>query len=215
VRCSRHAVSPLQTRDAPQMENSPSIPSGANRILDLGCGAALPTLDAKSARFLCGLDKDLGSLRRAKVPADTKLEFGRVQGRAEQLPFQEASFDCAISRVALPYMEIPRVLSELRRVLGPGGQLRISLHSFRYFRGEYLGHVRALSWKSLIYKIYVFVNGIFFHLTGKVFRFPLKRSRIESFQTRRGMSLALARTGFVDVKMSQEGKYFFLTARKG
>ncbi len=198
----------------------PTIPAGANRVLDVGCGrgqclppgADGPPAPDTNSRFLCGLDIDMESLRDGKSRAPC---VGFVRGRAEQLPFRAGSFDCVISGVAMPYLDIPRALSEARRVLQPGGHLRLSLHSLRYFWAEYLGYLRGHHWKSIGYKLYVLANGITFHFTGRLFRFPLKRSRIESFQTSRAMRLALERAGFVEVGMLQEGERFLLIAEKG
>lgn len=213
------------TRQDLEMANTlplegPTIPAGSTRILDLGCGKGQcllppagrpPAPDVKS-RFLCGLDIDMDPLRVGKAEA-TCIHF--VQGSAKQLPFRGGSFDCVISGVAMPYIDIPRALAEAWRVLQPDGHLRLSLHSLRYFWAEYLGYLRGHRWKSIVYKLYVLANGITFHFTGRLFHFPLKRSRIESFQTSRAMRLALERAGFVKLKMLRGGERFLLIAEKG
>src|SRR5207245_7299416 len=51
----------------------------------------------------------------------------------ELLPFREASFDFVFSRVALPYMHIPKAASEMGRVLKPGGGLWCLLHPLSRF----------------------------------------------------------------------------------
>ena len=45
-----------------------------------------------------------------------------------------------------------------------------------------------------LFRLYVIVDGIFFHVTGKTVEFP--NGRTESFQTERGIRTALARAKF-------------------
>jgi ubiquinone/menaquinone biosynthesis C-methylase UbiE len=49
-------------------------------------------------------------------------------GAGESLPFDAGSFDRVISAVALPYMNIQKALSEIHRILVPGGRISLSLH---------------------------------------------------------------------------------------
>jgi hypothetical protein len=108
-------------------------------------------------------------------------------------------------------MEIPLVLGEIARVLTPGGSLWLSLHSFRMVRRHLVRSLLHLDVRDTIYRVYVVLNGLLFHFSGRVFRFPLKRERCESFQTRRGMRIALRRAGFVD---EETVKFFVCSARR-
>jgi hypothetical protein len=119
-----------------------------------------------------------------------------------------------MSAVALPYMNLPPTLREIQRVLRPGGELWASLHCQSFVWDHLLKSLRSLNWKDILYRSYVLVNGFGLHLTGKLFRFPLKRSRIESGQTRRGIRLALESAGFTDVVMGQDRERFIVTARR-
>src|SRR5581483_7894264 len=52
-----------------------------------------------------------------------------VRAGAEQLPFEDASFDCAVSTLVLCTVTDPeRALEEIRRVLKPGGKLLFIEH---------------------------------------------------------------------------------------
>jgi len=44
------------------------------------------------------------------------------------------------------------------------------------------------------FRLYVIANGLFLHLPGRTVKFP--NGGVESFQTKRGMTIALQRAGF-------------------
>jgi ubiquinone/menaquinone biosynthesis C-methylase UbiE len=94
------------------------------RVLDIGCGTGrnLPLLPPGAV----GLDPSGPSLVRARRRAPA-ARF--VLGSAEDLPFRAASFDTVVS--GLVFCSVPdaqRGLAEVRRVLRPGGQLRMMEH---------------------------------------------------------------------------------------
>jgi ubiquinone/menaquinone biosynthesis C-methylase UbiE len=96
------------------------------RVLDLGCGTGrnLPLLPA-GARAV-GLEPSWAALQRARRRAP---QVPLVVGRAEALPFRDATFDTVVSGLAFCSVEDPhRGLLEVRRVLRPDGQLRMLEH---------------------------------------------------------------------------------------
>ena len=100
------------------------VPAGAH-ILEVGCGPGLSTslLAAKGYRAI-GVDLSTLFLRhggqRGRVPL--------VAADAESLPFPSASFDAVVGFEFIEHVaDVPAVLSELIRVLAPGGILL--LHS--------------------------------------------------------------------------------------
>ena len=96
------------------------------RTLDLGCGTGrtLP-LFPKEARAV-GLDPSAEAMRRARKRApDVPL----VRASAQALPFRDGAFDTVVS--GLVFCSVPdpaQALGEVRRVLRPGGRLRVMEH---------------------------------------------------------------------------------------
>jgi len=95
-------------------------------VLDIAIGTGLLAREAagivKEDGLVVGLDPSLGMLRQARAT----LTLPVVQGRAEALPFADASFDMVTMGYALRHMaSFGRVFAEFRRVLRPGGRLLI------------------------------------------------------------------------------------------
>jgi ubiquinone/menaquinone biosynthesis C-methylase UbiE len=167
------------------------------RVLDLGCGTGNLPIAAKinTADEVVGVDVNEESLAiaRQRFPQRT---FERARG--ESLPFPDASFDRVVAAVALPYMNIPETLTEVHRVLVPGGSAFFSVHPLRFTLGELWKSI--LKPTAMIYRFYVLLNGLAFHLTGR--SLPIT-NRPESFQTQRGLSIAFRRAGFEKIKFTR------------
>ena len=157
--------------------------------LDKACGAC----QLKREVFACGVDIDEAAVRHAKRVAPLH-HF--VCAQAERLPLSNVSFDVVISRVTLPYVHIPTALKEIARVTKDDGEVWFTLHPWQMARSHLFRAIRAGNLKNTLFRIYVIVNGICFHFLGRQFRYPLRRRRCESFQTVRGMTLAMRRAGF-------------------
>ena len=120
------------------------------RVLDVGCGTGrnLPLFPAGAK--VVGLDPARDSLRRARRRAPG---VALVRASAEALPFRDGAFDTVVS--GLVFCSVPdpaRGLSEVKRVLAPGGELRM------------LEHVRSTSrlgarWQDLIQPLWTWVAG--------------------------------------------------------
>lgn len=183
------------------------------RVLDLGCGSGrdLVSWGVTAADKVTGVDIDERCLVLARVrfPDRTYLH-----GAGERLPFDHDSFDRVISAVALPYMNIQKALAEIHRVLVPGGVLSASLHPWDFTVAELRYHAFPKPVPT-VFRLYVIANGLCFHLTGRTVGFL--NSRIESFQTERGMRIALKACGFVDPSFSHRpgpsGQLFLVEAR--
>ncbi|HEY0406214.1 MAG TPA: glycosyltransferase [Pyrinomonadaceae bacterium] len=86
------------------------------RVLDIGCGTSRIILDMPNA---VGMDILQNKLRWLK-PQHARL----VRGSCDQLPFDDASFDCVINSEVIEHVpDTPEIMAEMWRVLRPGGTL--------------------------------------------------------------------------------------------
>jgi ubiquinone/menaquinone biosynthesis C-methylase UbiE len=190
----------------------PEVPSNVRSVLDIGCGEGLSLLEAnlREGVSAAGVDINEAALEEARKRFPQGC-FRLASG--DNLPFPDHSFDCVISRVAMPYLDIPGAIHEAFRVLNPGGHLWIKVHRVGFVRDQLFQAIWSGRPKAVLYSLYVIANGTYFHLTGKLFRFPLKRSHLESFQTAKSMCRVLSNAGFEDISMDF-GPGFVTTARK-
>ncbi len=96
------------------------------RVLDLGCGGGMlaEPMAAAGAR-VTGIDPSAASLEAAREHASKNgLEIDYRLARAEQIPFDDESFDLVAAFDVLEHLDdLERSLGEVARVLRPGGRL--------------------------------------------------------------------------------------------
>jgi SAM-dependent methyltransferase len=97
-------------------------------VLDVACGAGNATIPAaETGAKTTGLDLTpelLEAGRRAAAEAGVEIEW--VEGDAEQLPFDDGSFDAVLSVFGCMFApDQKRTAAELARVLKPGGRLAV------------------------------------------------------------------------------------------
>ncbi len=102
------------------------------RILDAGCGAG-PLFAALRDRgaILTGFDSSAGMLEQARRRLGDGADL-QVADLGSPLPFPDGAFDDVIASLVLHYLEDwGPALTELRRVLTPGGRLIVAVdHPF-------------------------------------------------------------------------------------
>ena len=131
------------------------LPSGAERALDVGCGAgALALALAPLVRQVVGIDRvpELLALARERAPENATF----LEADATQLPFADGEFDLAGTLRTLHHVPRPElVVVELVRVTRVGGRVLVidqiapvdpldALAVDRFERARDPGHARLL-----------------------------------------------------------------------
>lgn len=102
------------------------VPSARGDVFELGCGGGINQefYDVDAISSYAGIDPHEGLLDAARGAAKAKGWSADIRaGMGEAIPFQDESFDTCVCTFTLCSVQDPaRVLSELRRVLRPGGQ---------------------------------------------------------------------------------------------
>jgi len=131
-------------------------------ILDLGCGAGIDSAEfARNGASVVSVDftriaveSTRNLLKEAGLP-------GRVrQADATSLPFKNDTFDCVYSFGVLHHIpDIEKAISEIKRVLKPGGQIMVMLYhedsllygySIVYLRGIKQGLLEKFSMDDIL-----------------------------------------------------------------
>jgi ubiquinone/menaquinone biosynthesis C-methylase UbiE len=164
-------------------------------VLNLGCGSM--KLFPPGDELYVGIDALFEPLYGRKKENAEDLS---VRAIGEKLPIRDETFDVIMSRVAIMYMDIPAFTAEAYRVLKPDGTLWLTGHKFTHVLLHLSRSIRKGNVKDVIFRSYVILNGLLFHVFGGMVRFPFNRRRIESFQTRRGVRRELTRRRFTDIQ---------------
>ena len=139
------------------------IRTTGKRVLDVGCGPGnlLIALAADNPELLIGVDIDaiflgFGHSQTAKLVEKPIL----LRAALPSLPFADASFDLVTCFLVMPHVPDDRVaLTELARVLKPGGTLAISGHGL----GFPLRYLKRLRLKPL----QMYLASLIYRCTGK------------------------------------------------
>ncbi|MGH3332166.1 MAG: class I SAM-dependent methyltransferase [Nocardioidaceae bacterium] len=96
------------------------VPDAAREVLDIGCGeGSFCHYVATDTRAATGVDLDVKVLPRSTG----QVRF--LAASAEELPFQDATFDAVTMTMVLHHLPHTRALWEAARVLVPGGELLV------------------------------------------------------------------------------------------
>lgn len=163
-----------------------ALPDGA-RVIDLGCSAGLyaRTL-ARAGHDVTAVDVSHAFLREgARLAARDAVDVRFVHGDAHALPFDDASFDAAVSGGSLnEFHDPPRALAEAARVLRDGAPLWL-MYAARAER-----------------------------LTGRLLQGPLRAGGLR-FPAAREVTSWAAAAGLVEERAERRGALVFASYRRG
>jgi len=98
-------------------------------VLELGCGLGDLLADMLEAGYACHAVEHSPQMVEAARETLRKRKLGSpalvIQGREQALPFSDSSFDNVVSTFPSEYIYDPDTISEIERVLRPGGRLLV------------------------------------------------------------------------------------------
>lgn len=102
------------------------------RVLDVACGtgvvARLASQPVGAAGTVAGLDINPGMLAVARSTTPPGMAIDWHEAGAEAMPLPDASFDAVLCQMGLQFVpDKHAALSEMRRVLAPGGRLILNV----------------------------------------------------------------------------------------
>lgn len=102
------------------------------KVLDVACGTGIVTRLAAAQvgdrGSVAGLDVNAGMLAVARAAAPDGAPIEWYETGAEAIPLADASFDVVLCQLGLQFVaDKVRAMSEMRRVLKPGGRLLLNL----------------------------------------------------------------------------------------
>ena len=119
------------------------------KVLDVACGTGVVAITAaRAGATVSGLDLTPELLEHARANQQI-AECGEIdwtEGDAEKLPYPDASFDVVVSQFG--HMFAPRpglAISEMRRVLKPGGRVAFATWPPEHFVGRFFALVARYS----------------------------------------------------------------------
>jgi SAM-dependent methyltransferase len=108
------------------------VPQSSGDVLELGCGGGINMqfYDPAKITSFSGLDPSPGLLERSLQAAQEKGMQADIRGGiGEDMPFADSSFDTVLVTFTLCSVDDQsQVLSEMRRVLRPGGKILFLEH---------------------------------------------------------------------------------------
>ncbi len=94
-------------------------PTAEDKVLDIACGTGLVSRQFRGrVKQLVGIDLTEAMFHKARAHADSL-----VKGSASYLPFKDGSFDIALERQGIQFMEAAVAVQEMARATRPGGKV--------------------------------------------------------------------------------------------
>ncbi|OJX47285.1 MAG: hypothetical protein BGO78_17620 [Chloroflexi bacterium 44-23] len=176
--------------------HTPTI--NGDRILDVATGTGLiprKLIADKRNANITGIDITLAMLKNAqKITAKEKTDkkIGFTAGDAMLMPFRSNNFDLVMSGLATHHMNVPKLLSEILRVLKEGG---------RFSLADVGG---ASIWGSPIFSFFIKILAyIYFFITENKDRAWAEATAVANIYTKEGWQEVLTETGFTDIRITK------------
>lgn len=108
------------------------VPLATGDVFELGCGGGLNQefYQTNLVSSFSGIDPHAGLLENARARATARgWDHNIREGVGEKIPFRDSSFDTVVCTFTLCSVDDPgQVMSEMRRILRPGGRLLFLEH---------------------------------------------------------------------------------------
>lgn len=142
---------------------------------------------------ITGLDLTESMLHRGQGALNQKGNKDSIDltcADAMALPYADASFDLIVSGLASHHMDIPLMLSEMKRVLEPGGRLSI------------IDVGTSPIWEKKLFKFIARIIAFFFFLIREnSTRAWAEAGSVDNLRTPEGWQNELTEAGFTDIKI--------------
>jgi ubiquinone/menaquinone biosynthesis C-methylase UbiE len=167
------------------------------RILDIATGTLVIPRKILEQNLpgikITGLDLTESMLRKGQQKLNQEgieKSIDLTCADAMALPYADGSFDLVVSGLASHHMNIPLMLSEMKRVIKPGGKLSI------------IDVGTSPLWDTGIIKFFLRIYAFFFFLIREnLTRARAEISSVDNLRTPQGWENELARAGFSKIKI--------------
>ncbi len=179
------------------------------RILDIATGTlVIPRKILRKKKpgiHIIGLDFTESMLRQGKKeisPRDINNTISLTCANAMALPFSDHSFDVVVSGLASHHMDIPLMISEMRRMLKPGGLLSL------------IDAGTSPLWERPVVKFLMRVSAFFYFLVkDNSTRAWAEAGAITNLRTPEGWNTELQSAGFHNIQIHKlSSKYNWIPA---
>lgn len=167
------------------------------KVLDIATGTSVIPRKVMKQNIpgiqITGLDITESMLRQAQrkvAAAGYKSGIRLTCGDAMALPYTDKSFDVVVSGLASHHMDIPLMLSEMKRVLKPGGLLSI------------IDVGTSPIWNTKVFQgIARVIAFLFFLVRENATRARAEAAAVDNLRTPEGWQNELSQAGFKDVRI--------------
>jgi SAM-dependent methyltransferase len=126
-----------------------TVPRGAARVLEVGCGAGrLARQIAARAQQVDAIDRDAAMIALARATAPDNVKY--VLGDVMDYPLATESYDAVVSMAALHHLPLRPALQRFAIALRPGGVLAAISHPRRDLPRELPVELAASAWHHLL-----------------------------------------------------------------